>query len=128
MSETVKNVIRDYYIELQKSFKTGVIDFSKLHFDDNIKVVGPNERFDGKKKVEEMWQQFVPMVSHYDVKKQYFDEDSACTVLDCVVKSPQRAVATVELIFVKNGKITEIRPIYDTLAWQEIMQAPSQVS
>ncbi len=123
MNANVKSIAADYYSEMQRAFKSGTINFANLHLDDNIRMIGPNEKCEGKKTVEDMLKMFITMVNNFDIKRQYFDEESCCTILDCVVKSPRRAIGTVELMMIKNGKIVEMRLIYDTLAWQEVMQA-----
>jgi hypothetical protein len=123
MSSDPKSIVTEYYNELQNAFKTGKIDFAKLHFDDAVSVIGPNEQFLGKRVVQEMYLQFIQMVARFDITKQYFDQDSACTAMDCVMRSPQVAIATIEIIFVKSGKIHEIRPVYDTLAWQKVIES-----
>ena len=126
MVKDLKMIIHDYYTEVQKSFKTGKLDFSKLHFDENISVIGPNERFDGKKTVETMYSQLISIVTRFDIQRQYFDSDSCCTVMDCVTKSPPMPIATIEWILVRHGKIVEIHPVYDTKAWDLVMQAISK--
>ncbi len=116
----MKEIIYDYYQEIQKAFKTKQLDCSNLHLANDICVIGPNESFAGKETVETMLKQFVMIVNHFDFKRQYFDQDSACTILDCVTNTPAGTVPTMEWMLVKNGRITEIHLIYDTAAWAKV--------
>lgn len=124
MIEIVKKIMADYYSELENALKTSTIDFSKLHLDDNVQVIGMGkEAFKGRKEVEEKREQFIAMMSHFEIIKQLFDDECACTILNWVVKSPHTIVATCELMTIKNGKIFEVRPIYGSLLWKDVMLA-----
>jgi hypothetical protein len=124
METGIKKIISDYYTEIQRRFKGGELDFSRLHLDENVRVIGPNERFEGKQQVEEMFSLFISMVDRYELKRQYFDHDSCCTLLNCVTRSPALSILTVEWILIKQGKIVEIHPIYDTAAWAKVASPP----
>ncbi len=116
----INKIISSYYEELQRAFEAKQIDFSKLHLADNIRVVGPNENFEGRHHVEKMYKQFILIVEYFDIKHQYIDKDSACTILDCVTHTPAGTVLTAEWILVKDDHISEIYPIYDSAAWAKI--------
>jgi hypothetical protein len=122
MNAKLKGIINNYYSELQQAFKTGTIHFEKLHLDDHVKVIAPTERFEGKETVQEMFKQLITVVDHFDIQRQYYDNESCCTVMDCVTKFPPYHIATIEWILVADNKVTEIHPVYDTLAWQELIQ------
>lgn len=116
-----KEIILAYYVELQKGFRTKKLDATKLHLDDNVKVIAPNERFEGKQNVEQMLINFIGIVDRFDIQKQYFDENSCCTILDCVTSTPAGTVLTTEWIKVKEGRIVEIYAIFDTAAWAKAL-------
>ena len=120
MKNNTNEIITDYYTELQKAFRTKQLDFSKLHLADNIRVIGPNESFEGKAVVEAMYAQFIQIMTRFDIKHQYIDQDSACTILDCVTSTPAGSVLTAEWLLVKEGRIVEIYPIYDSAAWAKV--------
>jgi hypothetical protein len=122
MANNVKDIINSYYEELQKGFKTGKLNFDKLNLAPNVSIIGPNESFSGEETIKTMFQQFISMVNRFEIKRQFFDQDSSCTVLDCVTKSPVGAIPTVEWILVKNGRIVEIRVYYDTVQWAKVLQ------
>lgn len=120
-NSSYKKIINDYYSSLQHAFKTGVLSSEKLHLADDVKVIVPNERFEGKATVESMLKELVKVVDHYDIQRIYYDHEGACVVMDCVVKLPPYHIATIEWFLIKNGKIAELHPVYDTLAWEKLM-------
>ena len=120
MTENVKKVISDYYDEMHKAFKTGTLDCSKLHLADEVAIIEQHTKVEGRKGVEEMLKGFAKIVDHFDIKRQFFDHDSCCTFLYCITKSPRLSVVTVEWIIVKNGKIVELHPVFDTRVWEKL--------
>lgn len=126
MNNKTQEVISDYYTELQKAFRIKKLDFNKLHLDEQVRIIGPNESFEGFQNVKEMFFKFIAIVDKFNIKKQYFDEDSSCTVLDCVTSTPAGTVLTTELINIKEGRIVEIYIIYDTAAWAKIAPLQSE--
>ena len=67
-----------------------------------------------------MYKQFIQVVKRFDIKHQYLDQDSACTILDCVTSTPAGSILTAEWLHVKEGRISEIYPIYDTAVWSKV--------
>ena len=126
LNDKIKSIIDDYYSELQHAFITGKIDFKKLHLADNVQVIAPTESFVGKKTVENMFIAFITVVKHFDIQRQYCDNESCCTVMDCVTKRSPYHIATIEWIKVVDDKITEIHPVYDTLAWHNMLASQQQ--
>lgn len=117
----VRTISQIYYSELEKGFKTGALDVSKLHLAQNVSIIGPDERFEGKETVEKMFQGFAGLVSSCEIKKRYFDVDSACTIINFVSKNGSHSVMTAEIITVKNGEIVQMDVIYDTKQWTKFI-------
>ena len=122
MSNNIKKIVESYYNELGQAFKSGVINFANLNLDDQVSVIAPTEKFAGKDVVQNMLKELVKIVEHFDIQRKYFDEESACIVMDCVVKYPPYHIATIEWMLIKDGKIMEIHPVYDTVAWQKLLE------
>lgn len=117
----VRAVVQDYYTELKKGCKTGTLDLSKLHFADDVLMEGPGERFEGKETVEKMMQGFASLIRSFDIKKQYFDADSAYTFINFVSKDGLHSILASELITVKNGKIARMDVVFDTKQWMKFI-------
>lgn len=120
MSENVKSIIKSYYDALQRSFQKGQLDTAHMHFANNVCVKGPNEResFEGKAAVEAMYKEALKMISRFEIKRQYFDATSACTVIDFFTKTtPERKVSVIEWIEVNKDQVVAIHPTFDTAQW-----------
>ncbi len=113
----IRTITYNYYTELAKGFKTRSLDTSKLPLAEKVSIIGPDKQFDGKETVEKMFTGFVGLVSTCDIIKQYFDEDSACTIINFISKDGSRSVLTAEIITVKYGEIVQMKVIYDTKQW-----------
>jgi len=129
MHRTIEELVKDYYNEMQQAFKTGHINLNKLHFAENILVLGPNEKHEGKKNVEKMYNEMLlPYMTRFEILHHYFDHNSACTILDCVTKTPAGVVPTVEWMKFKDGKIYEIQLYYDGAKWKKVNEMKTRRS
>lgn len=117
--EKTEDILKQYYAIMQKAFVTKVLDTDTLPLTDDVSIIGPNERFDTISIVLPVLKQFIMIVNHVEIKKQFFNETSACTILDCVTSTPAASVPIVEWIEVKNGKIQVIHLYYDTAKWKQ---------
>jgi hypothetical protein len=125
MDETTFKIVSDYYSEMQRGFRNGKLDFKRMHLSDDIAVIGPNERFEGIETVSVMLQeQLLPITERFDFLHQFFDTNQACTLLNCVTKTPAGTVPVAEWIIIRSGKITEIRLFYDTTQWAKVNLPP----
>lgn len=121
-NRTALEIINDYYQALNEGFKTGNLHSSKLHFAEDIVLVGPGEIFEGKKAAEQALTEFlVPFTKRFDLIHQIADAHSACTVIDCITKK-SITVPCAEWVRVSGGKIAEIRCFYDTAAWEKVIK------
>lgn len=117
----IREVIHDYYNELTKACKTGSLDVSKLNFADDVNMYGPGEHFAGREMVEKMFQGFTSLLSSCEIKKQYFDADSACTYIIFTSKDGKHSIPTAEIITVKNGKVQRMDVIFDNKQWEKFL-------
>ncbi len=117
----LRAAVQNYYTVLSQGFQTGSLDASKLHFADTVLIEGPGERFEGREVVEKMFQGFVSLISRCEIKKQYFDADSACTIINFVSKDGKHSILAAEVITVKNGKIQHVDAIFDNKQWAKFI-------
>jgi ketosteroid isomerase-like protein len=115
-------VVREYYGELKRSFKTKELFPNRLHLDDDAKLIGTNEFFDGKEAIVKTLENFIHLIKDCDIQHQYFDHESCCSILNMVTIIPEIEMKSTERIVVAGGKIIEIYVYYDTRAWQNLMQ------
>jgi hypothetical protein len=115
-----EEIVKDYYSCLQQACQTGVLNPAKLHFADDIIIVDPKKRYEGKPTVIKMYQDFLlPNVQRIVIQQQFTDKSSVCTIIDCITKNPHETISTVEWHKVKNGVIYEIHLFYDTEKWSK---------
>jgi len=120
MSRHGLEIVKDYYAALQQAFQTGQLNPAKLHLSERVVVLGPGERFEGKKLVLEMLQnQLVPVVKRFEFIHQFEDKNTVCTILDCITKKNAQNIPCAELIQINDGLIKEIQIFYDRKQWEK---------
>ncbi len=121
MAIDLKKVVRDYYAELKRAYKTKELHPSRLHLHDDAKLIGTNEFFDGKKMIIKMFENFIHLIKDIDIQHQYFDHNSCCTILVAKSVIPEIQLKSTDRIVVTDGCIAEIYVYYDTRAWENLM-------
>ncbi|MGE0010336.1 MAG: nuclear transport factor 2 family protein [Candidatus Babeliales bacterium] len=109
-----ENVVKQYQATLNQACVTKQLDTEKLPFADTISIIEPHTRVDGKQAVISKLKQFLMNVHRFEIKKQFFNETDACTVVECIMSMPKGSVPMVEWLEIKNGKIQTIHWYYDT--------------
>jgi hypothetical protein len=121
MPVALRRIIKEYYDELNKAMIIKELDPEKLHLAEHVKFIGINEYFEGKKNVVSMLKKSIFLMQRFEVKKQYFDHQSCCTLHDVVTQIPHIRVPSVDRITVHDGEIVEIYIIYDAKSWEKFM-------
>jgi ketosteroid isomerase-like protein len=67
--------------------------------------------------------QFQHMLRGVTVLKSFFNEAGAVLLYDCDTASPAGVIRTAEFFAVRNGKITEIRLVFDATELRKLMAA-----
>jgi len=65
----------------------------------------------------------LPALVRNDVREVFADGDRACVVYDFVTDTPAGAVPCVELVTVREGRITAIELIFDRVAFAPVNEA-----
>jgi hypothetical protein len=117
----LKKVIREYYEELKRAYKTKELHPDRLHLHDDAKLIGTNEFFDGKKTIVKMFENFIHLIKDVDIQHQYFDHNSCCTLHVVTSIIPEIQIKSTDRMIVRDGCITEIYVYYDTRAWETLM-------
>jgi hypothetical protein len=115
-----EEIVQDYYTSLQDACLVSRLNPAKLHFSDDIVLIGPNFRVEGKPFViRSLEEQLIPRIEKLSIQRQFSDKNSVCTIFDCVTRGPQEKIPTVAWHKVKNGVIYEIQIFYDTAKWDK---------
>lgn len=65
----------------------------------------------------------LPALERNEVREVFADGDRACVVYDFVTDTPAGAVPCVELVTVRDGRITAIELIFDRVAFAPVNEA-----
>lgn len=107
----LEDIISDYHKELMHGIKTKKLDFSKMHFSEDIRLIRLKNSCFGKKKVEAAIKEFVQSIKNIVLKRQYLDQNSSCTIWELITDKGN--ILAVELIIVEKGHIIEISSAHD---------------
>lgn len=116
---SIEEIVADYHTCLQQACLTGKINQMKLHFADDIAIVGPHHKLDGRVQVISKLEESLSHIEKISIVHQFFDRSSACTIADYVTKKPHERIPHVSWHKVKNGMIYEIHNFYDTEDWKK---------
>jgi hypothetical protein len=99
-------------------------DFSSMEqqLAPDVTFQGPGGKLIGLAAVLSGYQRLGPILLRNDVRKILVDGDDACIIYDFVTDTPAGAVATVEWLQVKGGKIQSIWLLFDRGQWPQAME------
>jgi hypothetical protein len=117
----LKSIISEHYSELASSYITGILHGEKLHLAQQVKFKLPYEVLEGRDDVIRMISYTVPVFIRFEIHRQYFDEDSCCSILTHYTRVPCVPIPNTQFIQVKEGQIIEISLLHDTTAWNRFL-------
>jgi ketosteroid isomerase-like protein len=97
-------------------------DLTRLEtiLDDGLVATLSGDRF-GKREWIDALERLLPVLIRNDIREVFVSGQRASVVYDFVTDTPAGAVICVELVTVRNGRITEIELVFDRVAF-----APAQ--
>jgi len=119
--KAIKIVARDYYLALDYAFRTKDFDRLRRFLADGCKLKALSASFTGKEAILKFMSSTISLVNTFEIRRQYFDHDSCCTVMDVITPIPDLHVNTVEWIVIKEGQVVEINAIFDVQASNRFM-------
>lgn len=122
MPRDLKKIIHDYYTELGRAYRTKELNPEKLHLNENAVLMGVSESFEGKEEIIKVYSNIMHLIQEQHIQHQYFDYESCCSILNNRSVIPEIYIRSMERIVVSHGHIIEIHILYDTTAWQNLMQ------
>ncbi len=125
---SIEEIVADYYASLEAAFLTGKLNHAKLHFADDIVIMEPKERIEGKAQAIKMLEEkVVPFFSTISMQRQFADKGALCSIFDLHAKHQPKhnhpIVSVTHWHKVRNGMIYEMQAIYDTAQWKEAVKA-----
>jgi hypothetical protein len=102
-------------------------DMSRVPLADDFTFIGPVASFDSAAGYREMARQAGEAVTSFDIRRQFVDGDTVCSIIDWEMAIPGVGrMTSAELLEVKNGVITRGELIYDAEALRHAMTARSE--
>ena len=115
---TARETVSLYYDAWQN--KHG--DFSQVPLADDFQFVGPVASFDSADGYRAMAREAGPAVSSFEVRRQFVDGNTVCSIIDWEMAIPGVGQMTsAELLEVENGVIVRGELIYDAEALRQAM-------
>lgn len=92
---------------------------SKTLFDEQLVATLSGAAF-GKREWIEAIRRLLPVLVRNDIREIFVAGQRACIVYDFVTDTPAGAVVCVELVTVKDGRITEVELVLDRVAFAPV--------
>ncbi len=107
-----------------KAWENG--NFNVIPFADDFKFRGPIEQHDGAESFLHAMQGMFAMMpdASMTLRRRYADDDSVCMFYDFHTGTPLGSMPTSELFLLENGKIKEIRLVFDASNMRKMMEQP----
>ena len=128
MPKDIKKISRDYYGEMKRAYKTKELYVPYLHLDENVKLIGTNEYFEGKTQVIDVFEKIIPMMRDLEVLHEYFDHHSSCSIVCRTSIFQEIQIISADRLVFMDGSITEIYIYYDTQAWHHLIKKLQNLS
>lgn len=91
-------------------------------FDDGLVATISGDRY-GKAEWIDALRRLLPILVRNDVREIFVAGERACVVYDFVTDTPAGSVVCVELLTVRNARITEIELVFDRVAFAPVHAA-----
>jgi len=64
---------------------------------------------------------FAQMLTRVDLLQEFYTDDAAALLYDCVTNSPAGTIRTAEFLGLRDGKIARIRLVFDATVLRRVM-------
>ncbi len=89
---------------------------------DDLDFRGSIDTFDKADDFVAALTQFQSMLSRVTMLRRFFDNEGGVLLYDCATATPAGVIRTAEFFTVRDGKITEIRLVFDATELRKLMQ------
>lgn len=104
-----RDVVQNYY----EAWTRSDISAARAYLADDLDFEGSIDRFTAAEPFTQALASFSGMLKEVRLLHEFYAEDSAALLYDCVTSTPGVTVRTAEFFRVKDGKIREIRLVFD---------------
>jgi hypothetical protein len=90
---------------------------------DDLDFQGPIDTFASADEFITTLTGFAQMLTCVDLRQEFYTDDAAALLYDCVTDSPAGTIRTAEFFGLRDGKIATIRLVFDATVLREVMSA-----
>src|SRR5215217_8548420 len=111
------NLIRNYH----EAWTRHDMDSARSCLADDLDFQGPIDTFSSADDFIATLTGFAQMLTRVDLLQEFYTDDAAALLYDCVTNSPAGTIRTAEFFGLRDGKIATIRLIFDATVLREAM-------
>jgi hypothetical protein len=111
------NVVRNYY----ESWTQRDMGTARSYLADDLDFQGSIDTFSSADEFIATLTGFAQMLTRVDLLQEFYTDDAAALLYDCVTNSPAGTIRTAEFFGLRAGKIASIRLVFDTTALRQVM-------
>jgi SnoaL-like domain len=97
------------------------MDTARSYLADDLDFQGPIDTFSSADDFIATLTGFAQMLTRVDLLHEFYADDSAALLYDCVTNSPAGTIRTAEFFGLRDGKIASIRLVFDASALRQVM-------
>jgi hypothetical protein len=114
---SVRNKVRKYY----ESWTKGEMPRARACLADELDFQGPIDKFTNADEFIKALAGFASMLERVVLLQELYAADEASLLYDCVTASPAGTIRTAEFFRLQNGKIVQIRLVFDATELRKLM-------
>jgi hypothetical protein len=111
------NVVRKYH----DAWTNRDMDTARSCVANDLKFQGPIDTFSNADDFIATLTDFVQMLARVDLLQEFYTDNAAALLYDCVTNSPAGTIRTAEFFGLRNDKIASIRLVFDATTLRQLM-------
>jgi hypothetical protein len=111
------NVIRRYH----EAWTQRDMGTARSCLADDLHFQGPIDTFSSADEFIATLAGFAQMLTRVDLLQEFYTDDAAALLYDCVTNSPAGTIRTAEFFGLRDGKVANIRLVFDATALRQVM-------
>ncbi|MEI6668633.1 MAG: nuclear transport factor 2 family protein [Acidobacteriota bacterium] len=115
--DTARDIVRPYF----DAWTSGDMARARTYLADDLDFQGAIDRFNRADAFVPALSGFAGMLVRTDLLHEFYTDDAAALLYDCVSPTPAGTIRTAEFLRVKDGKIVEIRLVFDASELRKLM-------
>lgn len=115
--ETTRKIVEDY----SKAWSSGDLKTARSYLADDLEFRGSIDNFNDADSLMSAVSIFLTILESVDRISAFYDGCEAILMYDCVTNSPAGTIRTVEYLKIIDGKIKEIKLIFDASELRKLM-------